>query len=39
MKTLYLCNKRNPSNVNAQKRKKAQRELINTYIKKTIEYI
>ena len=39
MKTASLCNKRNPTNANAQKLK-AQNELINTYQnKKIIEYI
>ena len=39
VKTASLCNKRNPTNANAQKFKKAQRELINTYQKEQIEYI
>ena len=39
MKTVSLCNKRNPTNVNAQKLKKGQKELINAYQKEQIEYI
>ena len=38
MKTASLCNKRNPTNANAQKLK-TQRELINAYQKEQIEYI
>ena len=33
VKTAYLCNRRNPNNTNAQKIKKAQSKLNNTYIK------
>ena len=39
MKTASLCNKRNPTNANAQKLKKVQRELINIYQKEQKEYI
>ena len=39
MKTASLRNKRNPTNVNAKKLKKAKRELINAYQKEQIEYI
>ena len=39
MKTTSLCNKRNPTNANAQKLKKSQKEQINTYQKEKIEYI
>ena len=39
VKTAFLCNKRNPTIANAQKLKKAQRELINAYQKEQIEYI
>ena len=39
MKTASLFNKGNPTNVNAQKLKKAQRELIIAYPKEQIEYI
>ena len=39
MKTVFPCHKRNPSNANGQKLKKAQRELINAYQKEQIEYI
>ena len=39
MKTASLCNKRNPTNANVQKLKKAQRKLINIYQKEQIEYI
>ena len=35
IKTVSLCNKRNPTNANAQKRKKAQSEL--THTKKNIQ--
>ena len=34
-----LCNKRNPTNANARKLKKAQNELINAYQKEQMEYI
>ena len=37
MKTTSLCNKRNPTNVNAKKLK-AQIELVNAYQKEQIEY-
>ena len=36
--TASLCNKRNPTNGNAQKLKKAQRELINAYQKDQIHH-
>ena len=39
MKTTSFCNKRNPTNANAQKLKKAQRELINAYQKEQIKYV
>ena len=39
MKTTSLCNRRNPTNVNAQKLKKAQSELANEYLKEQTEYI
>ena len=39
MKTAALCNKRNLINVDAQKLKKAQSELINAYQKEQIEYV
>ena len=39
MKTASLCNKRNPTNCNAQKLKKAQRKLINAYQQEQIAYI
>ena len=39
VKTTFLCNKRNPTNVKAQKLKKAQSELINAYQKEQIECI
>ena len=38
VKTASLCSKRNSANVNAQKLKKAQRELINAYQKEQLEY-
>ena len=38
-KTLCQCNKRNPTNSEARKFKKPQRELINAYQKVQIEYI
>ena len=39
MKIASFCNKRNPTNVNAQELKKAQNELISAYQKEEIEYI
>ena len=39
MKTSSLCNKRNLTNANAQKLKKAQSELTNAYLKEQTEYI
>ena len=39
MKTVSQCNRRNPTNINAQKLKKAQNELTNVYIKEQREYI
>ena len=39
VKTVSLCNKRNPTSSKAQKLKKAQRELINAYQKEQIENI
>ena len=39
MKTTSLCNWRNPTNINAQKLKKAQNELTNAYLKEQTEYI
>ena len=36
VKTASVCNKSNPTNANAQKHKKAQRELINTFQKEQI---
>ena len=39
VKTTSLCNRRNPTNTNAQKLKKAQSELNNTYLKEQKEYI
>ena len=38
-KTTSKCNRRNPNNINAQKLKKAQNELTNTYLKEQTEYI
>ena len=35
----YLCIKRNSTNANAQKLKKAQSELTNAYLKEQIDYI
>ena len=37
--TASLCNKRDLTNTNTQKLKKAQRELINAYEKEQIEYV
>ena len=39
VKTASSCNKRNPTNANAQKLKKVQKELFKTYQKEQIEYI
>ena len=39
VKTASQCNKRNTTNVNAQKLKNAQRELTNVYQKEEIEYL
>ena len=39
MKTASLCNKRNPTNANAQKLKMAQNKLINAYQIEQIKYI
>ena len=39
MKTTSLCNKKNQTNANAQKLKKAQSELTTTYLKEETEYI
>ena len=39
MKTVSLCNKRNPTNANVQKHKKVQSGLINAYLKEQTEYI
>ena len=39
MKTASLCDKRNPTNANTLKFKKAQRELSNIYQKEQLEYI
>ena len=39
VKTASQCNKRNPTNINAQKLKKAQNELTNIYLKEQTEYI
>ena len=39
MKTASLCNKRNPTNANAQKLRRTLRELINAYQKEQIQYI
>ena len=38
VKTASLCNKRNPTNINAQKLK-AQNELTNVFLKEQTEYI
>ena len=38
VKTAFLCNKKNPTNANAQKLKKAQIKQINVYQKEQIEY-
>ena len=39
MKTASLCNKKNPNITNAQKHKKAQKELTSTYLEEQTEYI
>ena len=39
IKTASLCNWRNPTNINAPKLKKAQKELTNVYLQEQIEYI
>ena len=39
VKTASLCNKRNPTNTNAQKLMKSRTELSNTYLKEQTEYI
>ena len=39
MKTASLCNRRNPTNANAQKLKKTQSKLINAYLKEQTKYI
>ena len=39
VKTVSLCNRKNPTNINAQKLKKAQNELTNVYLNEQIEYI
>ena len=39
VKATSLCNKRNQTNANAQKHKKSQSELANTYLKEVIECI
>ncbi len=39
VETAFLCNKKDPTDANAQKLKKTQRELINAYQKEQIEYI
>ena len=39
VKTASKCNKRNPTNINALKLKKAQNELANIYLKEQTEYI
>ena len=39
MNPISLCNKKNPTNANAQKFNKAQIELTNVYLKERIEYI
>ena len=36
---IVLCNKRNPTDANGQKLKKAQNELIDAYQKEQLEYI
>ena len=39
MKTASKCNRKNPTNTNALKLKKAQNELANIYLKEQMEYI
>ena len=39
MKIAFLRNRRNPTNINTQKLKKAQNELTNVYLKEQLEYI
>ena len=39
VKTTFLCNRRNPTNINVQKLMKAQNELTNVYLKEQTEYI
>ena len=39
MKTTSKCNRRNPTNINAQKLKKVQNELTNINLKEQTEYI
>ena len=39
VKTASTCNRRNPTNINALKLKKAQKELANIYLKEQTEYI
>ena len=39
MKTASKCNRRNPTNTNALKLKKAQKEFANIYLKEQTEYI
>ena len=39
VKTASKCNKKNPTNTNALKLKKAQNELVNIYLKEQTEYI
>ena len=39
MKTTSQCNRRNPTNINSQKLKKAQNELAKIYLKEQTEYI
>ena len=39
VKTAFKCNRRKPTNINAQKLKKAQNELTNIYLKEQTEYI
>ena len=39
VKTASKCNRKNPTNTNNQKLKKAQNELVNIYLKKQTEYI
>ena len=38
VKTVSLCNWRNPTNINAQKLKNLQNELSNVYLKEETEY-